>query len=154
MPFWRNKMTHWINKSPNVARRSGILEARNNWLNMQLQCWRWHQSVWRLLSKRAVNSSSRRNHALRRFWRRRGGLCLAWHQCLISSSHLQALVHLQLYCWVLDMVIKMTRLQVKRNRSSLNYHLLVDSFCKFFVCLNISIFLVRIYYLEPPSPFW
>ena len=29
----------------------------------------------------------------------------------------------------------------------------VDSFCKFFMCLNISIFLVKIYCLEPPSPF-
>jgi hypothetical protein len=37
---------------------------------------------------------------------------------------------------------------------TLNYHLFVDSFCKFFMCFSISMFLVKIYWLEPPSPFW
>jgi hypothetical protein len=54
---------------------------------------------------------------MRRFWGRRC-LCLAKLQCLISSSHLQALVHRHLHCWTLDTMIQMTRLQFKDEMPS------------------------------------
>jgi hypothetical protein len=42
---------------------------------------------------------------MRRSWRTRRRLCLARVQRLISSSHLQGLVHRHLHCWTLEMMI-------------------------------------------------
>jgi hypothetical protein len=41
---------------------------------------------------------------------------------------------------------------VQEDRSSSNYHLSIR-FVNFFMCLNISTFLVKMYCLEPQSPF-
>ena len=38
-------------------------------------------------------------------------LCLARFQCFISSSRFQGLVHRHLYCWTLEMMIQIARLQ-------------------------------------------
>ena len=58
--------------------------------------------------------------AMRKFWRRRRGFYLTREQCLVSSSHLQGLLHHQLYCWTLEMMILMTHLQFKRKCLFLN----------------------------------
>jgi hypothetical protein len=42
---------------------------------------------------------------------------------------------------------------VQEESLLLKLFLFVDSFCKFFISMNISIFMFKIYCLEPPSPF-
>lgn len=49
-----------------------------------------------------------------------GSLCLARLRCLISLSRIQGPVHRHLFCWTLDMMIQMTRLQLRGRASSLN----------------------------------
>jgi hypothetical protein len=56
---------------------------------------------------------------MRRFWRRRRGLCLERIQCLIPPSHVRWLVHCHLYCWTSDVMTQMTRPQYNRK-----YHFL------------------------------
>jgi hypothetical protein len=46
--------------------------------------------------------------AMRRFWSRRSVLYLTKLQSLISSCHIQRLLHCHLYCWTLKMMIQMT----------------------------------------------
>jgi hypothetical protein len=72
---------------------------------------------------------------MRRFCRRRRrDLCLVRLQCLISSSHLQGLLHHHLYCWTMEIMIQMTCLQFKRDclilKLSFVWHFIF--FCNFY----------------------
>lgn len=62
------------------------------------------------------------------------GSCLARLPCIISSSHLQGLVHHHMYWWTVEMMKKMTHPQFKRKTSFLNCYLFVR------YCIFLQIF--------------
>jgi hypothetical protein len=71
--------------------------------------WSWHQGVIGQWRERAATAGQGNKGAgcllaVRRFWRRRRGLCVIRRQCLICSGHLQGLVCRHLYCWTLEMM--------------------------------------------------
>jgi hypothetical protein len=70
----------------------------------------------------------------RRLWRTSRGLCIARLQCLLSSGHIQRLVHCHLYCWAMHMSIHMTCLKFKRFPSDSHF---MFFFCKFCMSINV-----------------
>jgi hypothetical protein len=54
--------------------------------------------------------------------------CVTRLQCLISSSHLQGLVHHHLDCWTMVMMILMTRVQFKRKSLLLKLSFVLSAF--------------------------
>ena len=81
---------------------------------------------------------------MRRCWRRRRCLCLARLQCLISSSHLQGLVHCHLNCWTVETNIQMTLQQFTNKRFYLKLPFVCYStFVAYFVNTNKYLLLVN-----------
>lgn len=74
------------------------------------------------------------------FYRRRG-IFPSILQCLISSSHLQGLVHRHLYWWTQETMIQMTCLYFKRKDFLLKSYVRLFFFVNFLVGINIFIFL-------------
>ena len=74
---------------------------------------------------------------------------LARLECLIFSSDLQVLVHHHQICWILEMMIQLTYLLLKRICLLLHLYFCLSDFIVFFNCfinMNISSFLFKVWH--------
>jgi len=86
--------------------------------------WSWHQGAWGHWSSEQQQLDEKLWGcllAMRKFWRRTRGLCLARLQCLISSSHLQWLFYRYLHSWTVVMIQMIAN--SSRSPFSFNCHL-------------------------------